>query len=169
MITLSAAALISAADPRTLRVDYLHTGGASAEHFALDRVALEGAWPGPLDRWIDQTNLGKYRFEVRDKATNRLLYSRDYATIYNEWEETEEAKQTERGFSESLRFPAPPAICKVTIQRRDSHGVFRDAWSVTIDPADPAIDRSAPPAWAKVWAVMQNGAPRDKVDLLLLG
>src|SRR5262249_18112626 len=57
----------------------------------------------------------------------------------------------------------------VTIQRRDAGGGFRDVWSVTVDPADPAIDRSPPPKSAKVWAVMQNGAPRDRVDLLLLG
>jgi hypothetical protein len=39
---------------------------------------------------------------------------------------------------------------------------------VLVDPADPAIDRSAPPPM-KVWAVIENGPPRDKVDLLLLG
>jgi hypothetical protein len=39
---------------------------------------------------------------------------------------------------------------------------------VVVDPADPSIDRSAPPK-LNVWAVMENGPPRDKVDLLLLG
>ncbi|MDE3165582.1 MAG: M64 family metallopeptidase, partial [Acidobacteriota bacterium] len=38
----------------------------------------------------------------------------------------------------------------------------------TVDPKDPAIDRAAPPK-RNVWAVIQNGPPRDKVDLLLLG
>jgi len=37
-----------------------------------------------------------------------------------------------------------------------------------VDPSDPTIDRTGPPA-GKVWAVMENGPPRDKVDLLLLG
>jgi hypothetical protein len=169
MISLYGAALAGAADPRTMRVDYVHTGSSTEEHFALDRIALEGAWPGPLDRAIDETGLGKYRFEVRDKDSGRLLYSRGYATIFNEWAETDEAKQTQRGFSESLRFAAPPAPVRVSIQTRDKSNVFHDAWSVTVDPADPSIDRSPPPAGAKVWAVMRNGEPRDKVDLLLLG
>ena len=152
-----------------MRLDYFHSGGARAEHFAFDRVALEGAWPGPLDRAVDETGLGKYRFEVRDKATKRVLYSRGYATIFNEYAETDEAKTTERGFEESVRFPAPSRPVEVAIQRRDARGAFRDGWTVIIDPADAAIDRSLPPAWAKKWAVMENGAPRDKVDLLLLG
>src|SRR5579862_7973148 len=159
---------IATAAPRTMRLDYLHTGGAGQEHFALDRVAIEGDWPGPLDRWIDQSNLGKYRFEVREKS-GRVLYSRGYATIYNEWEETDEARYTQRGFSESVRFPSPANRVRVVIQRRDERGAFRDAWSVEVDPNDPLIDRSPPPAWAKVWSVMHNGEPRDKVDLLLLG
>ena len=52
--------------PRTMRVDYIHTGSASEEQFALDAAVLEGEWPGPLDRWIDDTNLGKYQFQVLD-------------------------------------------------------------------------------------------------------
>jgi hypothetical protein len=57
----------------------------------------------------------------------------------------------------------------VAIQRRDVRGAFQDAWTVEIDPKDPAIDRSPPPAFAKTWPVIANGPPRDKVDLLLLG
>ena len=85
--------------PRTLRLDYVHTGTATEEHFALDGVVLEGAWPGPLDRWIDETNLGKYYFQVLDRATNRVIYSRGFASIYGEWETTDEAKQQRRAFS----------------------------------------------------------------------
>ena len=69
--------------------------------------SLEGAWPGPLDRWIDESNLGKYYFQVLDRATNRVIYSRGFASIYGEWETTDEAKQQRRAFSESVRFPAP--------------------------------------------------------------
>jgi hypothetical protein len=168
MITFCGAAIAAGPAPRTMRVDYYHSGSAGREQFALDRVALEGDWPGPLDRWMDDTGLGKYRFEVREES-GRPVYSRGYATIYNEWEETDEAKHSARGFSESVRFPAPAARFRLVIQRRDARGVFRAAWSVLIDPRDPAIDRSPAPEWAKVWAVMRNGEPRDKVDLLLLG
>ena len=61
---------------RTMRVDYFHTGGPkSGEIVALDRVLNDGAWPGSRTQFIDDTNLGPYRFQVRDGAGN-TLYSR---------------------------------------------------------------------------------------------
>lgn len=151
-----------------MRVDYIHSGNASGEHFALEAVVLEGAWPGPLDRWIDETNLGPYYFQVVDRASNRLLYSRGFASIYGEWESTGEAKQQSRAFSESVRFPAPAAPVQVILKKRGPNNEFREIWSVLVDPADPAIDRSGPPK-LNVWPVIQNGPPQDKVDLVLLG
>ncbi|HXI93015.1 MAG TPA: peptidase M64 N-terminal domain-containing protein, partial [Blastocatellia bacterium] len=67
---------VRAAAP-TMRVDYYHTGNASQEMFSVDRVVIEPLpWPGNPQKNIDETNLGKYLFEVRDRTTNRLLYSR---------------------------------------------------------------------------------------------
>jgi hypothetical protein len=168
--TLLAAALVASPTvPPTMRLDYFHTGTATTEHFALDALALEGAWPGRLDRAIDDTNLGKYLFEVCDHATGRLLYSRGFASVYGEWETTPEAKQMARTFHESLRFPQPEGPAKVTLKKRDRRNTFVEVWSIGIDPASPQVDRAAPPAGARLWAVMRNGEPCDKVDLLLLG
>jgi hypothetical protein len=158
-----------AADPRTLRLDYFHGGTATEEHLSLDGLVLEGPWPGRLDRGIDDTNLGRYYFEVVERHTNRVVYSRGFASVFGEWQETLEAKEIRRQFHESLRFPAPAAPVQVIVKRRDAQNTFQQLWSMVVDPADPAIDRSGPPANVKVWAVMQNGEPRDKVDLLLMG
>src|SRR5918998_4479098 len=95
---------------RTMRLDFYHTGNASEEVFSVDRVVLEPlAWPGRPARAVDESNLGKYLFEVRDAKTNRILYSRGFASIYGEWETTDEAKNMRRTFHESLRFPPPEA------------------------------------------------------------
>ncbi len=157
------------AQSRTLRLDYFHTGTATAETFSLDGLTLEGEWPGSPARVVDASNLGKYLFEVIDRKTNRTLYSRGFASIYGEWETTAEAKEVHRTFHESLRFPAPAGPVQVVLKKRDKQNAFREVWSLVVDPADPAIDRSAPSTAAKVWAVVKNGEPRDKVDLLLIG
>jgi hypothetical protein len=171
-ILLSVALAISATaqttGPRTLRLDYVHTGNAAEEQFALDAVVLEGPWPGPLDRWNDESNLGGYFFQVIDRATNRVIYSRGYASIYGEWESTGEAKEHRRAFSESVRFPAPEGPVQVVIKKRGPRNEFREVWSIVVDPADAAVERAAPPKF-NVWAVIQSGSPHDKVDLLLMG
>ena len=169
VIGLAALVLAAPAVPSTLRVDYVHAGGPAGEHFALEGVTREGPWPGRLDRALDDTNLGKYFFEVRDLRSNRVLYSRGFASIYGEWESTPEAGEVDRAFSESLRFPEPEAPVQVVVRKRDRGNLFREAWSVRIDPADPSVDRTAPPPDAKAWAVFENGPPAEKVDLLLMG
>ena len=156
------------APPRTLRVDYVHSGTAGDERFALDGVALEGPWPGRPDRLLDESGLGKYRFEVKGEG-GRVLFSRAFASIYGEWEGTAEAKTVPRAFHESVRFPAPTTPVRVVISGRGDGGLFKERWAVPVDPASPLVDRAPSPAAGRVWAVVENGPPADKVDLLLLG
>ena len=76
-----------------MRLDYYPTGNAAQELFSLDRLVIEPlAWAGNLQRAIDDTYLGKYFFEVIDRQSNRVLYSRGFASIYGEWETTDEAR-----------------------------------------------------------------------------
>ena len=168
LLAASSAAASPAPGPRTLRLDYVHSGTAGDERFALDGVALEGPWPGRTDRPLDDTGSGKYLFEVRDSG-GRLLYSRGFASIYGEWETTAEAREVPRAFHESVRFPAPAGPARVVLKKREGIEGFRELWSVAVDPASPLVDRAPPPASAEVWAVEKNGDPADKVDLLLLG
>lgn len=168
----AAAAAAAAVDspPPTLRVDYFHTGNAREERFALDRVVLEPLpWPGMPERAIDETNLGKYFFEVVDRVTRRVLYSRGFASVYGEWETTGEAAEMDRTFSESLRFPRPAAPVQVVVKKRDRANDFREVWSLVVDPDDILVDRSAPPPAGEVIALQRSGFPRDKVDFLILG
>ena len=122
-----------------MRIDYFHTGNGSEERFSLDRVVLEPLeWPGNPARPLDDTNSGKYFFEVVDRATNRVLYSRGFASIFGEWETTDEAKERFRTFSESLRFPAPAGPVQVNLKKRDARNAFKEIWSTTVDPKDIA-------------------------------
>jgi hypothetical protein len=155
---------------QTMRVDYYHTGDASQEVFSIDRVVIEPLpWPGNSSQTIDSSNLGKYLFEVRDAKTKQLLYSRGFASIYGEWETTNEAKSIKRTFQESLRFPAPAAPVNIVLKKRDAKNVFQDIWTTTIDPAGQFVDRSKPVAPAPVITIQKTGEPENKVDFLILG
>ncbi|MFY2556845.1 IgA Peptidase M64 [Corallococcus terminator] len=170
LLALLLATSASAAAPRTLRVDYFHTGNATEERFSLDRVVLEPLpWPGHAARAVDDTNLGKYLFEVRDRDTNQVLFSRGFASIYGEWELTTEAKNQHRTFHESLRFPTPERPVQVLLKKRDTQNAFREVWSLIVDPKDMFVDPSSPPAPGPLLKLLENGPPEQKVDLLILG
>jgi len=155
----------------TMRVDYFHTGGPkSGETIALDRIVNDGDWPGSRTQLVDTTNLGKYRFEVRDKRAGTVLYSRGFASIYGEWETTGEQKTTHRTFHESLRFPWPRAMVTVTLSKRQPDNSFAPVWTTDIDPQSRFVDRAPLKQHAgRVWPVFVNGPPADKVDLLVIG
>ena len=158
------------AAPATMRLDYYHTGNSRQEIFSIDRVVVEPLpWPGDLSKTIDHTNLGKYFFTVRDQKTKRVLYSRGFASIFGEWETTEEAAAMMRTFSESLRFPAPEAPVEILLQKRDAQNGWRDLWTTIVDPKDMFVDRSRSPAPAPLLPIQKMGDPATKVDFVILG
>ncbi len=153
-----------------MRVDYFHTGNADAELFSFDRIVLEPLpWPGNPKQPIDDTNLGKYLFEVIDRASNRVVYSRGFASVFGEWETTGEAKEMRRTFSESLRFPAPEAPVQISLKKRGAENAFREIWSLLVDPKDVFIDTAAPASPGPLIQIQKNGEPAQKVDFLILG
>jgi hypothetical protein len=158
-------------DSGTMRVDYFHTGGPqTAETISLDHVVNDGPWPGSRTELVDATNLGSYLFEVVDKASGTVVYSRGFASIYGEWETTAEVKTTHRSFHESLRFPWPKQPVTVRLKKRQKDGAFSQIWTTDVDPGSRFVNRSPIRQHAgRVWTVFENGAPAQKVDLLVLG
>jgi hypothetical protein len=154
---------------RTMRVDYFHTGGLGRETVALDRVVCDGPWAGSRTRLIDDLNLGSHLFEVVDTATNRALYSRGFASLYSEWESTDEPKTMARTFHESLRFPWPKGPVQVVLKRRGADGLFRELASFAVDPNSRFVNAADPAPVGRVWTLFESGPARDKVDLLILG
>lgn len=162
---------VSAAAAETMRVDYYHTGNAKEERFSLDRIVIEPLpWAGNPSRPLDDTNLGKYFFEVVDAGTGKTLYSRGFSSIYGEWETTAEAGAMNRTFSESLRFPAIEKPARVVVKKRDARNAFQPVWTLTIDPADKFVVRGASPSAAGALMRLHDaGDPARKLDLLILG
>jgi hypothetical protein len=171
LILLLLAPVCAMSAPQTMRLDYYHTGNARTELFSVDAVVVEPLpWPGDLSKTVDDTNLGKYLFEVVDPKSKQVLYSRGFASVYGEWETTDEAKSANRTFHESLRFPEPGAPVQVVLKKRDARNAFQEIWSTAIDPADRLlVDRSAPPSPGKLIEILKSGEPATKVDLLILG
>jgi len=161
--------LLSFAVPRTIRVDYYHSGNAHQEWFSLDRTVLEPLdWPGNPAKAIDESGLGNYLFEVREKQSGKLVYSRGFNSAFAEWRDTEEALHANRTFSESLRFPSPAVAVEVSLKARKA-GSFQEVWKTVVGPKDKFVDRSRPASPGALIELQKNGDPATKVDLLMMG
>ena len=154
---------------RTLRFDYDHVGNATEEHVAPSGFRLEGPWPGSRTRLVDDTNLGKYLFQVIDPRDNRVLYSRGFASIYGEWETTGEARRQWRSLQESQRFPEPKHDVQLVLKKRRGDGTFGELFTTLLDPTSRFVDRSALRGDAHVTVAFENGPPATKVDFLVVG
>jgi len=157
----------------TMRVDYFHTGGKGQEIVALDRVVADGEWPGSRTQLIDPTNLGLYRFLVRDAASGSLLYSRGFSSIFAEWTTTAEAAALYRTFHESLRFPWPQRPVRVVLEKRAPStatqvGEFQEIWNLDVDPASRFVNRASLAPQSRVVTFLENGPAATRVDIALI-
>ncbi len=154
----------------TIRFDYYHSGDAATERISVDGYRLEGQWPGSRTRLVDDLDLGKYRFEVRDRESGRLLYSRGFSSIFGEWETTGEARSgVWRTFHESQRFPEPLRPCRLSLLKRSIRGGFEPLFETTLEPGGRWVDRSPVGRRGEVAVLLEQGEPAVKVDLLILG
>ncbi len=155
---------------KTMRVDYFHTSTPKGDEIvALDRVVSDGPWSGSRTRLVDTSNLGKYYFEVVDRDTNQVIFSRGFASVYGEWETTAEARQRPATFHESLRFPWPKETVQVVLKKRDAEMSFQQIWSTVVDPASRFVNPADLKPSGRVWSYLESGPASQKVALLVIG
>lgn len=156
---------------RTMRVDYFDTGTKGQEILSLDRVYAEGDWPGSRVNLVDTLNLGEYLFSVFDLATNQLIFSEGFSSLFNEWQTTDEALAgVYRTFSATVRMPMPQHSVRLVISRRDKRMVFHEIFTTVVDPNSPLdVDRAEYPHPYPVQVIAENGPASEKVDILILG
>ncbi len=155
---------------KTMRVDYFHTGTAKDEFFSLDQAYEEGAWPGGKTNLIDTLNLGEYMLKVFDLKSNQLIFSRGYATVFGEWQTTEEARNgIYRTFHETVRFPFPKRTVQVVVAARNEQNLFVDKFYTVVEPDSRFVNREQKKYSFAVKPFLKNGEPEKKVDLLIIG
>jgi len=167
---LSVSLPASAGAPDTMRVDYFHSGNHDTEMFSLDQVVIEPLpWTGNMARPYDKTNRGKYLFEIVDPESGDVAWSRSFSSIYGEWETIGEAREINRSYHESVRFPAQGSVFELVIKKRGAGNAFEEVWRIRLDPADVLVHRESAAYADDVVAIHKSGDPATKVDLLLMG
>jgi hypothetical protein len=159
-----------AGTPGTMRVDYFHSGNNETEMFSLDQVVVEPLpWTGNMAQPHDKTSRGKYLFEIIDPESGDIAWSRSFSSIYGEWETTGEAKEINRSFHESVRFPAQDSVFELVMKKRGAGNAFEEVWRIELDPADVLVHRESAMYADDVVVIHKSGDPANKVDLLLMG
>ncbi len=179
LVALALAAGVAAADQdgfgarflnRTLRVDLHHTGDATVETYALDRLVDDGPWAGSTVNLVDPFGIGRYEARLVDPASGEVLFSRGFDSLFAEWVTTAPARAgTVRTFHESVRVPMPRAPVRLEILRRSPGGALARVFALRIVPSEAEIVREPPPADVEVVDRIGDAAADRALDLAVLG
>ncbi|MEE9162946.1 MAG: M64 family metallopeptidase, partial [Candidatus Neomarinimicrobiota bacterium] len=99
----------------------------------------------------------------------RVIYSRGFASIFGEWETIPEARDGWGSFHESQRFPEPRRPVRLVLKKRGADGTFQLLHSRMVDPESRFVNRAKITFKGRNWALMDNGPPEVKADLLIMG
>lgn len=154
--------------PKTLRVDYLLTGDANSEVACFLNMKQEPSWGGPHKHLIDPFGNGTYRYAAYDSATNKLIFSRGFSTLFQEWKGTDEAKKMKRAFPMTAVMPFPKATIRFVIEKRNFEtNTFENLFERLINPDDYFIcqENIHPYKYKKI---KNAGDPQNHVDVAFL-
>lgn len=152
---------------KTLRLDYIHTGDKEHNSYSFDELKEEPFWGGSHVNLVDKFNYAPYKFTVTDSASGKEIYSRTYATLFHEWQTTDEAMKTVKSFSETVVFPFPKNKVKVEFFDRDKKNNWVKKWEYDVDPNSYFITTERKLQYPS-FDVLNSGDPSQKVDIVIL-
>lgn len=151
----------------TLRLDFYHTGNKNTETISFEKLVEEGEWSGQKNNLIDKFGYGNYFLKALDASNHTLIYSRGFSTLYQEWQTTEESKNTLRSFSGSVLMPYPKEKIIVEIYKRDRRNNFEKKFEKEIDPKDYFIVKEKIKPFNN-FKVHYSGNPSTKLDIVFI-
>ena len=155
-------------EKKSLRIDFALSGNLQHQSAAIQQLREEPVWGGPQKNLIDQFNYGGYYINVYDKATNKLIYSRGFNTLFAEWRSTEQAKTETQSWTNSASIPYPKAPVYIEITAREKSDMqFHPLLKQEVDPKSIFIDRGKLKE-NKIYSVQNNGSSTEKVDLVFI-
>lgn len=154
--------------PRSLRIDFALSGNARGQQAAIRTLRDEPVWAGPRRHLIDPFGYGGYYVQVYDKTGTRLLYSRGFNTLFEEWLTTAQARSETQSWDNSISVPYPRDTVVIQLSARSRADMqFHPLLRQTVAPSSIFIDRT--PLQSHPVTVLQENGPADRcVDLVFL-
>jgi hypothetical protein len=152
----------------TLRIDYYYAGNSAKTEIFFDELLKEPFWGGPEILPENKDEMGNFRYNLYDKESGKLLYSKGISTLFQEWQTTEGSKIISWTMSASAVMPFPRSKVLFDVEEREyKTGIFKKIFEIEIDPTDYFIrpELRIPCSWKKI---VDNGEPKNHVDIAFL-
>jgi len=152
---------------KVLRFDYMLAGNSQKSVVYPMGMKEEPVYAGSRESLIDPFNYGNFKYEIFDAEENKLIYSRGFCTLFQEWQTTSEAKTMERSFYEVATFPFPKIKVRFVLSLRERSGNFIRLYESIINPDDYYIrrEKSSDVTLTRIYG---SDEPQKSVDLAFI-
>src|ERR1035438_9049183 len=118
---------------KSLRIDYVMAGDNKETTVYFSGMKQEPYWGGPKNKLVDPFNYGTYRISATDSATQKLIFSKGFCNLFQEWQGTPEAKLVKKAFTETSVLPFPKKTIIFRLEKRGyDDGLFTKLFELTI-------------------------------------
>lgn len=124
---------------KTLRIDYVFAGNATNQYVFLDELNSLPQWAGRKHHLSENSLEGNAQVRVYDKASNTLIYTQGFSTLFQEWLSIEEAKSNSKSFENIVLVPFPKGEVVVEIVFFNAEGKEEVKLKHVVNPADVLI------------------------------
>lgn len=152
---------------KTLRLDYIFTGGHSDVNISLARMSVTDGWYG---RNVNMDRLpvdGNGDIRVVDNQSGKTIFANSFSTLIQEWLSTNESKNLVRAFENTFLVPMPSKPATVILRLFDSHRNTVCEYSHPLDPADILIARKGVSDADKRY-IYKSGDPSQCIDIAII-
>lgn len=152
---------------KALRFDFMLAGNNQKTDVYPVGMKVEPFWAGSTRNLIDPFNYGNFKYEVFNESDDKLIYSKGFCTLFQEWQTTAEARLKNRSFYEVATMPFPKSNVKFVLSVRNRNGSFSKLFETIIDPEDYFILKEST-IHAKSTEIIKGGDPENSVDLAFI-
>ncbi|MEA1887699.1 MAG: M64 family metallopeptidase [Bacteroidota bacterium] len=170
IFTLSATGQVKFDDyfiDKSLRFDFMLAGDHETTRAYPLEMKEEPFYGGSLNKLVDPFHYGNLRYFIYDFESGKLIYSRGYGSLSQEWQTTAEAKKIRRTFYEVATFPYPKNDVRFVLKKYMKDGSLETVYERLIDPEDYFIRRE-PVKKAEFVMIAGNEDHHKAVDLAFI-
>ena len=151
----------------TLRVDYTFSGSADECRIYLDEMSTFPGWAGRTVN-MDHTHLlGNGSVRMTDAASGDVLYCNSFSTLFQEWQQTEEATRVQKSFENVFLLPMPTVPVNITVELYDTYNKVVSTMTHGVDPSDILI-RQTSRRPAEFRYIHHSGTASECIDVAIL-
>ena len=153
---------------KTLRVDYIFNGNASGQAICLDGLSALPTWAGRKHHLAELLLQGNGQIVMRNAASGKTIYTTSFSSLFQEWLETDEARNVTKGFENTFLLPYPLQPVEIEITLLDPRRNVRASMKHIVHPNDVLIEQKGNSHITPHKYLLHNDSPEKCIDVAIL-